>query len=173
MAVILCWLLFYFVPALAVDTRPQSVGATDDFPSLKACVQGCFYGNCGDYVGAAIGCQHGCSSTSSNYCYCREDLVPVANSYLSACVKSSCNVGDYRIDLSSASSIYNGYCTGLTAITTTVAAATPNSSPSPTRTTQAVITETLYVNRNWGGRAATSPGLIGCRYLLFGWVRFP
>ncbi|KAI9856364.1 MAG: hypothetical protein M1813_009115 [Trichoglossum hirsutum] len=64
----------------------------------------------------AIGCKY--SAYDSNYgspnnCYCRNDLQSAAKSYLTACVKSGCTVGYSSIDISSAGSIYDYYCSSL------------------------------------------------------------
>jgi hypothetical protein len=158
----------------------QSLTSLDALTILKPCAQGCIAniyclaGSCcwNDYIAAAIGCGWGCSISSGgalNGCYCRTDLMPVANSHLTTCVKSACTIGDYSIDLSAASSLYNGYCNNLgyyLATTTTVGAmATPTAAPTFVVTETAglpkVATQTLYVSaKSTSRRAAPSPRLI-------------
>jgi len=112
---------------------------------------------------------------SKTDCVCRNDYIPTVNKYLSSCVKSRCTLGDYRIDLSSASNLYNGYCTSMgyfavtvngdtTAVATSLGAtATVNSDTTAMATSlNATATVTVYVSKN------LAPG--GIRYLDF---RFP
>lgn len=132
----------------------QSLTSLDALTSLKPCAQNCIAniyclaGSCcwNDFIASAIGCGWNCYGSSGgalNGCYCRTDLMPVANSYLTGCVKSACTIGDYSIDLSSAAGLYNGYCNGLGyyLATTTTADATTTPTLVPGGTTL-VVTET-------------------------------
>ena len=103
-------LLVSFSHTQALDTATQSINSLDIFTQQKPCAQQCFF-TCGDAVGNIIGCVGWvCGAVAPNYCYCRIDLQPVAESYLTSCVKSKCTIGDSSIDISSAGSIYNYYC---------------------------------------------------------------
>jgi hypothetical protein len=123
---LLCGLLFYFSLILAQNTDLQTIFSLDIFSSQKPCAQSCFtegpgyVGGCfDDLVGNAIGCVTdnvcglGSSALAPNSCFCRSDLQKAAESFLTSCVKSACTVGDSSIDISSAGSIYDYYCTSL------------------------------------------------------------
>jgi hypothetical protein len=110
-------LLFFLSLTLAQDTAPQSIYSLDVYSAQKPCAQVCFVSNFAgcqeDNVAAAIGCQYNyCSANvgAPNNCYCRADLQSVAEAYLTSCVKNRCSVGDSSIDISSAGSIYENYC---------------------------------------------------------------
>jgi hypothetical protein len=114
-------LLFYLSLTRAQDTLPQTIFSLDIFSSQKPCAQACFttgqLGYCfEDMVGDALGCVTdnacglGSRGLAPNNCYCRTDLQPMAESFLTSCVKSGCTVGDSSIDISSAGSIYIDYC---------------------------------------------------------------
>jgi hypothetical protein len=120
-------LLSYLSLIRAQPTDVQTIFSLDIFSSQKPCAQDCFtegpgfVGGCfEDLVGNAIGCVPpggecglGSSALAPNSCYCRTDLQRAAESFLTACVKSACTVGDSSIDISSAGSIYEYYCTSL------------------------------------------------------------
>ena len=76
----------------------------------------------------------------------RIDLQPVAESYLTSCVKSKCTIGDSSIDISSAGSIYNYYCSSKGYIYV-AAATTTTQEIAPASTTPQVpqATTTVYV----------------------------
>jgi hypothetical protein len=114
-------LLFYLSLTRAQETLPQTIFSLDIFSSQKPCAQACFttgpIGGCfADVVGDALGCVNddscglGSRGLAPNDCYCRTDLQSVAESFLTSCVKSACTVGDSFIDISSAGSIYDYYC---------------------------------------------------------------
>jgi len=141
---------------LAQNTNLQTIFSLDIYSSQKPCAQGCFtYGfvndACwGDLVGSAIGCAvkgqcYGGSAAALNSCYCRTDLQPVAESYLTSCVKSACTVGDSSIDISSAGSIYNYYCSGILAAS--VPASTTQGGAQATTTMYVTTTVYLYHSR--------------------------
>ena len=129
-------------------TATQTVAKGDDFAGMRPCAQGCFWDRCWDLVGAAAGCAPGCG-TARNDCYCRADTMSIVNDYLLDCVKGRCNVGDYRIDATSATNVYNDYCHALeyTAAeakpTTTTKAQTTAAAQSVPDSTLATRTSTL------------------------------
>jgi hypothetical protein len=101
-----------------VGTITQDIYTLSAFPLQKPCAQSCFVVTdfCpGDVLGAEIGCktQTNCADNNwqaTNDCYCRSDLQQPAQDYLTSCVEESCTVGDFKIDASSAGSIYAQYC---------------------------------------------------------------
>ncbi|KAF2501497.1 hypothetical protein BU16DRAFT_201114 [Lophium mytilinum] len=101
-----------------VGTVTQQVTTLSAFPSQKECARDCFVttGFCpNDILGSVIGCAPHTDCQDSNWlakndCYCRQDLQPVAQSYLTSCVSEGCKVGDVAIDASTAGSIYSQYC---------------------------------------------------------------
>ena len=133
-------LLFFFLLTRAQDTAPQTIFNLDIFSSQKPCAQWCLAGNFGgchiDYVGNAIGCQSSNCVGALDNCYCRVDLQSAAESYITACVKTSCTVGDSSIDISSAGSIYNSYCSSK---------GFPVNAPAATTQAGAQATTTVYV----------------------------
>lgn len=109
--------LFSASLTLAQGTTYETIYSLDSWSSQKPCAQQCFINTslgCHiDEVAAAIGCEYNdCSANygAPNDCYCRADLQSVAQSYLTSCVSAQCTVGDSSIDISSAGSIYNYYC---------------------------------------------------------------
>jgi hypothetical protein len=113
---------------LAQNAAFQTIFSLSIYSSQKPCAQSCFTngigngnvdGCFGDHVGNAIGCANdglcgqGSSALAPNDCYCRTDLQSVAKSYLTSCVKAGCTVGDSSIDIASAGSIYDYYCSSL------------------------------------------------------------
>jgi hypothetical protein len=144
-------LLFYFSLTRAQDTLVQTIFSLDIFSSQKPCAQNCFttgpgfVGGCfADIVGDALGCVNddacglGSSGLAPNDCYCRTDLQSVAESFLTACVKSACTVGDSSIDISSAGSIYDYYCSSL-GFPVSVSASTTQESSQATTTVYVTV----------------------------------
>lgn len=136
--------LFFLSLTLAQNTAFQTIYSLDFYSSQKPCAQQCFI-NTGlgchvDTVASAIGCEYNACSANygaPNNCYCRIDLQSVAESFLTSCVKSACTVGDSSIDISSAGSIYNYYCSSL---------GFPSTVPATTTTPGgAQATTTVYV----------------------------
>jgi hypothetical protein len=112
-------LLFAVSHTLAQDTAPQTIYGLSIFSDQKPCAQECFtagFKDCyDDILASAIGCQYtACDGNpdfgAPNSCYCRPDLQSAAELYLTSCVGSACTIGDSSIDMSSAGSIYNNYC---------------------------------------------------------------
>lgn len=68
-----------------------------------------------DGIAKVISCQtQGINTGALDSCWCRPDLQPRAETYLSTCVSSSCKSGGgaVTVDVSSAVSIYDNYCLG-------------------------------------------------------------
>jgi hypothetical protein len=117
---LVCVLLFFVSVIVGQDTSLQTIYSLDIFSSQKPCARSCFWQNylgCQiDGVASKIGCGYNyCNQNTElvgaqNSCYCRTDLQPAAEAYITSCVKSACTVGDSSIDISSAGSIYNYYC---------------------------------------------------------------
>ena len=146
---LLCGLLFHLSIARAQENLPQSIFSLDVFSSQKPCAQACFTtgvlaGCFGDIVGDAIGCVNdnacglGTRGLAPNNCYCRTDLQPVAESFLTSCVKSACTVGDASIDISNAGSIYDYYCSSQ-GFPVSVAATTTQESSQATTTVYVTV----------------------------------
>lgn len=112
----------------------------------RPCVQNCLW--CGEYwllncaggINGAIGIVNILSCNNLDSCACRTDFESSISSYLTTCVNTQCNANTN--DLSTAVSLYNGYCgiggatldnypatTAAVAGTTTLAA-TPGSTPT-------------------------------------------
>ena len=115
--------LFFLSFTIAQNTAYQTIYSLDSFTLQKVCAQGCFINTAlgchQDSVASAIGCQNNVPDTcytnfgGPNNCYCRNDLQSVAKSYITSCVKNWCTFGDSSIDISSAGSLYDYYCSSL------------------------------------------------------------
>lgn len=113
----LLFVIYNFQLVLAQQT--VTITNAPAYSSLKVCGQGCFfnaYACVKDVIGWDLGCIACTGNVNSIYwapesCYCRSDLQTAALSSLSTCIKSACTEGEYTVDLSSASSVYAGYCT--------------------------------------------------------------
>ncbi|KAI3322052.1 hypothetical protein HD806DRAFT_500865 [Xylariaceae sp. AK1471] len=97
------------------------------FNSQRPCAQNCFGdGDSGPWILAdGIGCP---ISNIPNECFCRLDRQPTADAFLQSCVNNKC--AQNTIDISSAVSIYDAYCTGAGFLRTTPATTTSVSSIS-------------------------------------------
>ena len=132
-----CLLLAVF-PYLAHADEYQTIASLDGYKELRGCAQSCFWNFYGwDTLAGAINCPAGRSGALDS-CYCRPDLQPLAETYLSTCVSSSCAPsGGYTVDLSSALTLYVGYCEaeGYTATpaTTKVAQPPPTATAEPSQ----------------------------------------
>lgn len=104
-------------PVAAVNTSPQTLASFNAYGQMEPCATGCFYqweGACSnDLVGNALGCANNCISWASNDCYCRTDYQSIATSYIYTCVSKGCTRGDSSLDITSATNLYNSYCTSL------------------------------------------------------------
>jgi hypothetical protein len=145
--------LFFLSLTLAQDTAFQTIYSLDIYSSQKPCAQQCFiYTGLGcheDAVASAIGCQHSACDVNygaPNNCYCRSDLQSAAESYITSCVKSGCTVGDSSIDISSAGSIYNYYCSSI---------GFPVNVPATTTQGSVQATTTVYVTVYGSGGVLT------------------
>jgi hypothetical protein len=162
-------LLFFLSLTLAQPDAQETIYSLDVYASQKPCAQGCFVyyqnGCQTDAVAGAIGCQNYCNSMAPNYCYCRSDLQLIAQSYITACVKDGCTVGDSSIDISSAGSIYNYYCSSqgfpAAAIVTTTTQEVTSTTNGVTSTAQegTQATTTVYVSIHSSSGVSTN-GLV-------------
>jgi hypothetical protein len=130
----------------SVGTSPQTLaGFNNVYTEMLPCAQGCFYqwaGACSyDLVGQVLSCNPNCISWASNDCYCRTDYQSIATSYLSKCVSKSCSLGDNANDITSATNLYDDYCTGL-GYTNNVVATTQASTAAQPTTVYVTITVT-------------------------------
>jgi hypothetical protein len=171
---LLCGLLFYLSLARGQTTLPQTIFSLDIFSSQKPCAQSCFttgiLGGCfGDIVGDALGCVNdnvcglGSRGLAPNDCYCRTDLQSVAESFLTSCVKNACTVGDSSIDISSAGSIYDDYCSSQ-GFPVNMPATTTQESPKATTTVYVTVYRSSATSSD-GMAASTAAklwGLLSC-----------
>lgn len=106
------------VASAQVETLPQDITKAAAYSLQKECARSCIVMGepyCPlDLLGEAIGCakQSDCEGGgfAKNACYCRKDLQEPAQAFITSCISSSCDIGDYAIDASSAGSIYAQYC---------------------------------------------------------------
>ncbi|KAI0533282.1 hypothetical protein GGR58DRAFT_123686 [Xylaria digitata] len=145
----------------------ESVSLTkaEGFASQRPCAQACFggslYPNAG-LVAEGIGCE---SLNPQNECVCRSDLQPDADDYISSCVDTQCS--GRTLDIDSAVSIYDAYCTSAGFIRSTPATVTSDSSsrtsPSETRAPAPTNSESGGNNNesvdNGGGNTGGGNGL--------------
>src|SRR6202012_637232 len=94
-------------------------------------------------VFSGVGQGLSCDTPYDNNCYCPTASAAVASGILSSCVSSSCDARDLPYDVTSAVSIYDGYCqtAGYTLsgagnfMTTPTATQNPNSPTASSGTT--------------------------------------
>jgi hypothetical protein len=144
-------------PVLSDAPATQSLYSEDLYKQQRSCAQGCFVGYYGDTIGSDLSCP----SPILNSCYCRGDLQAVAVSIISSCVSSACSSD--TIDVQSATSLYQAYCTsnGYPPITTSTSTSiyTPSASqPQATTSTNdlastavtsvVIVTQTLASSSN-------------------------
>jgi hypothetical protein len=142
-------------PVLSDAPATQSLYSEDLYKQQRSCAQGCFVGYYGDTIGSDLSCP----SPILNSCYCRGDLQAVAVSIISSCVSSACSSD--TIDVQSATSLYQAYCTsnGYPPITTSTSIYTPSASqPQATTSTNdlastavtsvVIVTQTLASSSN-------------------------
>ncbi|KAF4231135.1 hypothetical protein CNMCM8980_005613 [Aspergillus fumigatiaffinis] len=103
----------------AADGTTATLTESTAYASQRPCAKRCFYyGSHGgaDFLAGEIGCA---VDPIENECICRSDLQQTADSFLRKCVSDRC--GKNAIDVSSAVSIYDAYCTsnGYTRATST------------------------------------------------------
>ncbi|KAF2963471.1 hypothetical protein GQX73_g10104 [Xylaria multiplex] len=122
------------------------------FASQRPCAQGCFGSNLFPNAGLladGIGCAY---RNPQNECVCRLDLQPSADDYISNCVDNACSANP--LDISSAVSIYDAYCTSAGFIRDTPATITSGTDDSPSTVT---VTVTATVKVSSAQKRVTSP----------------
>lgn len=123
-----------------------SIAALPDWKNGHSCMAGCLWYN-GLYAnnpvmgGRDLGHGLDCGGDSAiNGCYCRPDTFSTASVFISECVSSACSGGGaVATEISSAMSLYDGYCSTAAleqTVTSEAAAAAPTQSastvPAPT-----------------------------------------
>lgn len=144
------WSFSLLFPTIHATTA--TITGVPAYSSQRPCAHRCFYVG-GSFDGGAdllannIGCD---VDPIENECICRPDIQPLAHSHLSSCVNDRCD--SMTVDLNSAVSIYDDYCSsnGYTA-----------ESPAPTTTTgtqppSAAVTVTIVETVAAGGAAPDS-----------------
>lgn len=137
------------LPLLAVATVP-SIGNVPAYTSQRACAQSCF----GDNVNGAawviaehVDCTYDDPRAISNECICRIDIQPSADAWLSQCVNTQCSQN--TVDIISAVSIYNAYCTdagfGSTSSGAQATTTQPGTNYFPTATVTVTAVRTVFV----------------------------
>ena len=136
MLLLLLGLLFAQFRFTLSASSVQTIASADAYPLQRKCVKSCYWSQGCDLVGNILGCDSGCYGTAAlDSCWCRPDLQSSAESYISSCVKSMCSTvgGEVSLDISTAVSLYGGYCTGkgysamVEAVTTPATTATKTS----------------------------------------------
>ncbi|KAI1353315.1 hypothetical protein F5Y01DRAFT_277583 [Xylaria sp. FL0043] len=103
-----------------------SLAQATAFASQRPCAQNCFGGGIFGDVGEladGIGCAY---QNPQNECVCRLDLQPNADEYIASCVSRGCSAN--TLDITSAVSIYDAYCTSAGYVRDTPATRTSDSS---------------------------------------------
>ncbi|KAF3159198.1 hypothetical protein TWF788_003968 [Orbilia oligospora] len=101
-----------------ITDAPQTIDLSPSYLSLRSCAQLCFWqpypGNFrSDAIASYLSCtQPNIYSGAFESCWCRQDYQSDVINYISSCVSSKCqdSPGDYRIDISKATGVYQGYC---------------------------------------------------------------
>jgi len=145
---LLTLVFLYTLVEAQLGLQTQDLTTTSVFSLQKKCAQECFVQSTGgcpyDLIGSKIGCQTWACNVATwlatNDCYCRTDLQRPALDFISYCVSRECTVGDNKRDVSTAASIYAGYCQGKGYSTPTIpasvdATATGSAGGSGTRVT--------------------------------------
>jgi len=107
--------LLFSKPSLSQSTL--SICAQTEILKLRNCAQWCIAN--GNAVDQSYYCDRlalflDCGSpvkSIRNDCFCRQDLLPTARSYLTSCVNSAC--GTNSVDVLQAVSVYYDYCAGV------------------------------------------------------------
>ncbi|PKX89396.1 uncharacterized protein P174DRAFT_57499 [Aspergillus novofumigatus IBT 16806] len=152
--ILLCCSLF-INPA---DGTTATLTESAAYASQRPCAKRCFYWGSSseggpDYLAIGVGCQ---VDPIMNECICRSDLQQTADSFLRKCVSDKC--GENAIDVSSAVSIYDDYCTsnGYTRATST-AQTTSSGTPIAPATVTVTVVQTVLAS---GGRRLR-PAVLG------------
>ncbi|KAK6500774.1 hypothetical protein TWF506_003537 [Arthrobotrys conoides] len=113
-------LLLLLTPQISsqITDAPQTIDLSLPYLSLRSCAQLCFWqpypGNFrSDAIASYLSCtQPNIYSGAFESCWCRQDYQPDVINYISSCVSSKCqdSPGDFRIDISKATGVYQGYC---------------------------------------------------------------
>ncbi|KAK3385658.1 hypothetical protein B0H63DRAFT_522985 [Podospora didyma] len=149
---IMLFCLLLLAPSELAVREHHTLTSLEASASLKPCARGCIaYGsNTGCWVNAIAsleGCDWTCDPATGGVkdeCYCRKDLMPAINLHLSNCIKAASTMGDYRVDLAPALTLFNDYCAGSFTIAplTTTTASTTTSSAIPTTTSSTAVSTT-------------------------------
>jgi len=160
---------FSYVSLSLAQTSPETIYQLDIFTQQKPCAQSCFTGYGGgcnwDALGGKLGCQYDeCASNfgSPDRCFCRLDLQSIGQSYLTSCVKAACTLGQSSIDISSAGSIYNFYCSSKGFVTTESATPVPTTSAIAPATTTEITTATASSNSGSSSQEIST----ACKWIL-------
>ncbi|KAI1304454.1 hypothetical protein F5Y03DRAFT_170219 [Xylaria venustula] len=132
-------LLFRLVAAESV-----TIARAPAYSSQRPCAQECFGGGIYTVAGALaynIGCDY---HNPQNECVCRPDLQNNADAYIQSCVDSECSAN--TLDVNSAVSIYDAYCTSAGFIRNTPATTTSDS-PTSSSSSKSQPQQTLYTSR--------------------------
>ncbi|KAF3177191.1 hypothetical protein EYR41_007975 [Orbilia oligospora] len=115
-----CLVVLLLTPPILsqITDAPQTIDLSPPYLSLRSCAQLCFWqpypGNFrSDAIASYLSCtQPSIYSGAFESCWCRQDYQPDVVNYISSCVSSKCqdSPGDYRIDVSKATGVYQGYC---------------------------------------------------------------
>ncbi|KAK6504812.1 hypothetical protein TWF481_006750 [Arthrobotrys musiformis] len=152
-----------------ITDAPQTIDLSQPYLSLPSCAQLCFWQPYpGNYRSDAIASYLSCTQPSVysgalESCFCRPDYSSDVVNYISSCVSVKCqdSPGDWRVDVSKATSVYGGYCgsvngrgtgVGSTVVETdAVSALTENQSPTTIESAKTSLVESIPAN--------TSPSL--------------
>ena len=133
-------LLILLTPSASSD-NPETIASLEAYKLQHDCAQGCFWYSIGngensDGIADAISCQHPVNVGALDSCFCRLDLQSVAETYLSTCISVACSYGGgaVTVDISSAVSIYDNYCSAKGYVTNTQTESVPaNATPTTSR----------------------------------------
>lgn len=99
--------LFFFFSLARCDS-PVTINENAAYSSQRVCAFPCF--EAFDDIGYPIAQEISCATFKvMNDCFCRTDIQQQAHSYVSSCVNLRCS--NNAKDISTATSLYDGYCT--------------------------------------------------------------
>ncbi|KAF2467691.1 uncharacterized protein BDR25DRAFT_266686 [Lindgomyces ingoldianus] len=148
----LCWHI-----ASVLSAQSNSIVQQTAYNEQRGCIKSCLWGS---PPNGDLSVQLGCSSPWVNECYCRADAPPRASKILSACISTACtDVVSPTIDVSSAISVYNGYCAKAMSFPATNAAEPTVPGGGSVTTVISVATVTA---------ASGSQSSSKCNYLVYG-----
>jgi hypothetical protein len=169
-------LLILLTPPASSD-NPQTIASLGVYKLQRNCAQGCFWysigvGKISDGIADAISCERqGVNVGALDSCFCRLDLQPVAETYLSTCISVGCSYGGgvVTVDISSAVSIYENYCSAKGYVANTQPQSVPaNTTQLPTATTK-LVAATSAPRSTADKSSTTSSSEYGLLSLIF-WV---